>query len=1024
MKILFIFTILVCSLTSLPIYGQESGWVDSSGYKQQILKTGSIQQVAYSQNGDKLYSVSSDSLWRVHYWDVMTGKLLRIKTIDKSPYSIIYSVMVANDGNTYTVCGLQTDNKCHAMIYSIQTDSLFYDVVLSITTTSEVKECSGVFDTALGILWLFYNSYNENGFPPSGTRYGGMLEYLLKEGKSELISSDGGAVKRWSVAVGVNSTAWIGYFHKIRLSSNGNTTENTGWMKAFLKFDSTKIQKEVQFDIIGFHTRTGIYASSYFPVITSNGKHYFLIDHMTMSHWSLAPYGAVSSIILPFTPISIAVAPTNNHLLINSGRQILIYNITANIITDSLNLPFDCTTVAISPNSKSGIFGSSNGMLRTIDLQYSKPNIQNDFYADRMKMYVDSAITFSMISGKTIARFKWDFGDGFTDSTSTAIHRFTSAGNFSVKLYLTDTSGVTDTISKQDYIFILPNLIPAFSASPRFGSAPLEVQFKDESQGSIISWNWNFGDMRKDTIQNPSHVYGGKRYYNVSLTISDGLTQSTHSKPLYINTDTIPLHLIEVKKKWISNAVNLHNSTADGNWTNIENAFSKGILGNDGKLYLYWHECYTSSTRSTNIQVITYHPQQSISSPDSLLNSWKHIKTYSPGRAEPWYKCEGTYTQSGYQLIHYKNHILTSFNGWSTPIIATPSILYFTNGRSFKPPGWTHDFDGAFLPDGTDIFLFRNKYSSSLQFFNKDTIPIARDSLFGDVMRPLASPDSQYITVFANPYLGTGDSSRWLVQRTYSTDGTIVSEKHIEKSNAIRLTDVADIGWGDFLICGRVDTKDSLGNTVQLGYLAKIGSDGRLTWEYTTPTWQNFAKFQRLGSEYFAVWGTPQKGFNHGFLAIRTDGSVISDNRLAGASSNFSPSDFIKGNGTDEVWFIGSEYISDQGQRAVVYLCHNPVSSITGIKEIPAMVTKNISAEVFPIPATDKINVRISIPRRCHVRLSLISVLGVECFRSVQEANAGIDEYTIPTDELPVGMYYICIKTDDETQVVSAIVVR
>ncbi len=54
--------------------------------------------------------------------------------------------------------------------------------------------------------------------------------------------------------------------------------------------------------------------------------------------------------------------------------------------------------------------------------------------------------------------------------------------------------------------------------------ADLTCQFTDEStdsDGTIVSWAWEFGDGGTHTEQNPSHTYGAAGTYNVKLTVTD-----------------------------------------------------------------------------------------------------------------------------------------------------------------------------------------------------------------------------------------------------------------------------------------------------------------------------------------------------------------------------------------------------------------------------------------------------------------------------------------------------------------------
>src|SRR5687767_2580897 len=57
----------------------------------------------------------------------------------------------------------------------------------------------------------------------------------------------------------------------------------------------------------------------------------------------------------------------------------------------------------------------------------------------------------------------------------------------------------------------------------------LSVAFQDDSidtDGTIASWAWDFGDAGTSTSQNPLHTYAGPGTYSVELTVTDngGLT--------------------------------------------------------------------------------------------------------------------------------------------------------------------------------------------------------------------------------------------------------------------------------------------------------------------------------------------------------------------------------------------------------------------------------------------------------------------------------------------------------------------
>ena len=69
----------------------------------------------------------------------------------------------------------------------------------------------------------------------------------------------------------------------------------------------------------------------------------------------------------------------------------------------------------------------------------------------------------------------------------------------------------------------------AFIATPVSGSAPLTVQFTDQSTagtGSIVSWHWDFGDGGSSEEANPFYTYQNPGLYTVGLTVIDSYQNS------------------------------------------------------------------------------------------------------------------------------------------------------------------------------------------------------------------------------------------------------------------------------------------------------------------------------------------------------------------------------------------------------------------------------------------------------------------------------------------------------------------
>src|SRR6185436_4266710 len=58
-----------------------------------------------------------------------------------------------------------------------------------------------------------------------------------------------------------------------------------------------------------------------------------------------------------------------------------------------------------------------------------------------------------------------------------------------------------------------------FSATPLTGTAPLSVQFTDESEGDVGGWEWDFGDGELSPVHSPAHTYTDPGTYTVKLHV-------------------------------------------------------------------------------------------------------------------------------------------------------------------------------------------------------------------------------------------------------------------------------------------------------------------------------------------------------------------------------------------------------------------------------------------------------------------------------------------------------------------------
>lgn len=103
----------------------------------------------------------------------------------------------------------------------------------------------------------------------------------------------------------------------------------------------------------------------------------------------------------------------------------------------------------------------------------------------------------------------------------------------------------TDYVDESKGMEPLTNLAPtaSFSYSPTYPKELETITFTDESldsDGSIVSWDWDFGNGDTSTAQNPTYDYVDEGYYTVSLTVEDDDGAiATYSELIVVTNDGV-----------------------------------------------------------------------------------------------------------------------------------------------------------------------------------------------------------------------------------------------------------------------------------------------------------------------------------------------------------------------------------------------------------------------------------------------------------------------------------------------------
>ena len=124
-------------------------------------------------------------------------------------------------------------------------------------------------------------------------------------------------------------------------------------------------------------------------------------------------------------------------------------------------------------------------------------------------------------------------------NVTNAVERALATGTLTLVLNEANTPSFCNFRSKDRYVpeDTRPKLIINFSGVEtneppvaEFSYSPLNptinetIQFTDltiDSDGTIVSWNWDFGDNHESFLQDPQHKYNSSGTYSVSLIVTD-----------------------------------------------------------------------------------------------------------------------------------------------------------------------------------------------------------------------------------------------------------------------------------------------------------------------------------------------------------------------------------------------------------------------------------------------------------------------------------------------------------------------
>jgi gliding motility-associated-like protein len=197
--------------------------------------------------------------------------------------------------------------------------------------------------------------------------------------------------------------------------------------------------------------------------------------------------------------------------------------------------PFDVKLIVTSVN---GCIDSTTKNLTTV---YAQPKA--DFTATTEVCLRDTTVFTDASNGfgSAVVRWRWDFGDGTTDTIQNPRHLYATADTFTVKLFMyTDKGCISDTMTKEVIVHPLPS--PDFSTSlPSCETKQVTItNLTNPNVGTSTNWYWDFGDATTANLTNgnpfpKTYTTWGDYYIRLATINSKGCKSDTVSKPIRVN---------------------------------------------------------------------------------------------------------------------------------------------------------------------------------------------------------------------------------------------------------------------------------------------------------------------------------------------------------------------------------------------------------------------------------------------------------------------------------------------------------
>ena len=1000
--------ILLLTLLSFSTLHAQNGWKDMGGYKETTETTGEVLQIKPTTDGKYLYVLCNlmDSTVKkpaIQKWDVDSGRIVFSRYIDMMGYS--WGKLNLNcDATSYSLYGVTSNpTKYRIIVRDNDTDT---EILRAIDNENMAGKSVAQLDYDSGNNY-FYIAYNSDYF--SSIKADDLLYSTGYITRKKLVDS----VLSGEKIVASNTSKFIHTFTTNILA----TLTYYQFVEHRSGVKNSYIDNFVNY--IGSHGKTinlstfrSDRTSAYTIALSPNGAMvsatnndskstsiWYVDSLLHVSQLATYPVSSNSQVFSKDNKYLIVNSPTDNSITtINASMRTICGSITNPIvknITEIFSLPQSSTILAACTDKK---FRRINAIRDTTPPAYS-------FTWDTTSIYQHETIAFCAATPSfDSSSILWDFGDGGTSTSVSPLHLYDSAGVFDVTMRVTDNYGTHEVIKKK-LIEVKPALIPItldFEADIRYGTAPLTVKFTNKSSGTITSYKWSFDDGTTSAAKDTVHTFNQQRSYSITLTVNNGIKDTSLTKLHYINGDEYPSFSLKTKRTYNQNGgVSYHYANE---YTSRDNIFENMLRTNSGKVFLktkVYDDLTHITTDKTTIICEVSTNVFTLKEDGTLLN--RIGGTAGRQNLYPNYPC--VYNDAAMGLL---NKDLVSFFEYSLFKYGSPETTILnssTNNRTANYPYSTYYYTVRPLSNGIDCFSFRPNnsigFSTTLCFYQDTTKLIAKHSMNGYALPAIETSSEDMISLVSMQQKHSQGTTLQL--RRYNKDCIFIDSTLIKGNSAELIYDILRMPNNKYLLCGVTSLNDTMYKNRVGGVFMIMDESGTIEYRKELPQWYSLKSITKMDNRTFAITGEPFYE-SPGFIAVTSDGRIAGDFRAdiskgkpAGAYyERIDPNavNVCYGKTMRTVFFTRND-----GYNAELYVSDNPYLKDISVSVDESPITgkqieNTLTVSPNPTDGNSTLHYYSTTPQR--ISLTVTSLLGEVYLSKVLDVESG--ENLIPLD--------------------------